>query len=196
MASIQLNNELSVDLSKQFLLAMPGMDMGEWAHSVVFLCEHNTEGALGLIVNRPSDITVADMLERLGLQVEPGVQAVAAQAVYHGGPVHTDRGFVLHTAGNKTYASTIDLGDFQLTTSRDVLEDIAKGEGPEQFLVTLGYAGWGTGQLESELAQNAWLNVEAAPSIIFDMPYEGRYEAALGALGIHSSMLTGVAGHA
>jgi putative transcriptional regulator len=196
MASIQLNNELSVDLSKQFLLAMPGMDLGEWAHSVVFVCKHNTAGALGLIVNRPSDITVADMFDRLGLEVEPTAQLVAKQAVYFGGPVHTDRGFVLHTAVNKTYASTVDLGYFQLTTSRDVLEDIAKGEGPEQFLVTLGYAGWGTGQLESELAQNAWLNVDAAPSIIFDLPHEGRYEAALGVLGINSSMLTGVAGHA
>ncbi|MAK55491.1 MAG: YqgE/AlgH family protein [Pusillimonas sp.] len=196
MASIQFNNELSVDLSKQFLLAMPGMDMGEWAHSVVFVCEHNTEGALGLIVNRPSDITVANMLERLGLELDNAAQAAGDQVVYFGGPVHTDRGFVLHSTVNKTYASTINLGNFQLTTSRDVLEDIAKGEGPEQFLVTLGYAGWGTGQLESELAQNAWLNVEATPSVIFDLPHDGRYEAALGALGINSSMLTGVAGHA
>lgn len=194
MTSIQLKNELSVDLSKQFLLAMPGMNMGEWAHSVVFLCEHNTEGALGLIVNRPSDITLADMFERLGLELR--ADTAGDQVVYYGGPVHTDRGFVLHTPANKTYASTIDLGEFKLTTSRDVLEDIAKGEGPEQFLVTLGYAGWGTGQLESELAQNAWLNVEAGPAVIFDLPHEGRYEAALGALGIHSSMLTGVAGHA
>ncbi len=194
MTSIQLKNELSVDLSKQFLLAMPGMDMGEWAHSVVFLCEHNTEGALGLIVNRPSDITLADMFERLGLEIRS--ETAGDQVVYYGGPVHTDRGFVLHTPAHKTYASTIDLGEFKLTTSRDVLEDIAKGEGPEQFLVTLGYAGWGTGQLESELAQNAWLNVEAGPAVIFDLPHEGRYEAALGALGIHSSMLTGVAGHA
>ena len=144
MASIQLKNELSVDLSKQFLLAMPGMDMGEWAHSVVFLCEHNTEGALGLIVNRPSDITLADMFERLGLELRS--ETAGDQVVYYGGPVHTDRGFVLHTPVHKTYASTIDLGEFKLTTSRDVLEDIAKGEGPEQFLVTLGYAGWGTGQ--------------------------------------------------
>lgn len=196
MASAQPVNESSVDLSGQFLLAMPNVATDEWANSVVFVCEHNEEGALGLIVNRPTELTIADLFKRLDVQVDEKGQSVCAQPVLFGGPVHTDRGFVLHTPPDKTYTSSVELGDFLLTTSRDVLEDLAQGEGPEQFLVTLGYAGWGTGQLESELGQNAWLNVMASPSVIFDLPCEARYEAALGVLGIQSSMLTGVAGHA
>jgi len=195
MASAASRTENSVDLSRQFLLAMPGMADDEWAHSVVYLCEHNEQGALGLIVNRPTDVTVGDLLGRLDITVTDAGQSRAALPVYFGGPVHTDRGFVLHGPGRK-YHSSIDLGEMVLTTSRDVLEDIARGEGPAQFLVTLGYAGWGTGQLESELAANAWLNVVATSNVVFDTAPETRYESALGALGIQSAMLTGVAGHA
>lgn len=194
MASATHHTEHQVDLSKQFLLAMPGMVGGEWANTVVFLCEHNSQGALGLVVNRPTDLTLADLLERLSISFVPGA-TVAEQPVFYGGPVHTDRGFVLHTPGRQ-YTSSIPLGDVLLTTSRDILEDIAAGKGPDHYLVTLGYAGWGAGQLESELAQNAWLNVESSNTVIFDVPSESRYESALGVLGIHSSMLAGTAGHA
>jgi putative transcriptional regulator len=194
MATAEHHMENSVDLSKQFLLAMPGMVGGEWANTVIFLCEHNEQGALGLVVNRPTDLMLPDLLQRLSIEV-PADSAAAQQPVFFGGPVHTDRGFVLHTPG-RNYSASIPLGDVLLTTSRDVLEDIAAGQGPAHYLVTLGYSGWGTGQLESELAQNAWLNVSSSNTVIFDVPPEARYESALGVLGIHSSMLTGTAGHA
>lgn len=192
IAEIQSVN--SVDLSNQFLLAMPGMVGGEWASTVIFMCEHNAQGALGLVVNRPTDLMLPDLLQRLSIQV-PSDSAVVQQPVFFGGPVHTDRGFVLHTPGRE-YSASVPMGDLLLTTSRDVLEDIAAGNGPAQYLVALGYAGWGAGQLESEIAQNAWLNVASNNAVIFDVPPEARYESAIGVLGIHSSMLTGTAGHA
>lgn len=194
MAAAEIHTEQNVDLSKQFLLAMPGMLGGEWAGTVVFMCEHNDQGALGLVVNRPTDLMLPDLLQRLSLDVQPGSPA-AQHPVFFGGPVHTDRGFVLHTPGRE-YSASLPMGDVLLTTSRDILEDIAAGKGPERYFVALGYAGWGAGQLESELAQNAWLNVDSSTSVIFDVPPEARYESAMGVLGIHPSMLAGTAGHA
>lgn len=194
MATAEMQSENSVDLSKQFLLAMSGMVGGEWANTVIFMCEHNAQGALGLVVNRPTDLMLPDLLQRLSIPVSPDAPA-AQQPVFFGGPVHTDRGFVLHTPG-RDYSASLPMGDLLLTTSRDILEDIAQGNGPAHYLVALGYAGWGAGQLESELAQNAWLNVAANNAVIFDVPPEARYESAIGVLGIHSSMLTGTAGHA
>ncbi len=186
----------SVNLSQQLLLAMPGKVMGSLADTVIYICEHTEQGALGLVINRPTDLTVGDLLKRLDLPLSLEIGAREQSPVFFGGPVQTDRGFVLHRPAHG-YGSSIRLGDIALTTSRDVLQDVAGGKGPEHLLVTLGYAGWGAGQLEDEMAQNAWLNVEANHEIIFDMPPEKRYEAALALLGIKSAvMLSGDAGHA
>lgn len=190
--STSRDEPLSIDLSNQFLMAMPGMVGGELAGSVIYVCEHTARGALGLVINRPTDLTLGSLFERIDLKLEI---APKDDLVFFGGPVQTDRGFVLHTPVG-AYSSSINLGELALTTSRDVLQEVAEGRGPEFMLITLGYAGWGAGQLESELAQNAWLNVEASKDILFGVPPEDRYEAALGALGITLSMLTGDAGHA
>ena len=183
----------AIDLSNQFLLAMPGLVGGEFAGTVIYVCEHSEKGALGLVMNRPTDLTLGNLFEKIDLKLEiaPGRDA----PVFFGGPVHTDRGFVLHSPLGK-YTSSIDLGELALTTSRDVLQAVAEGAGPEKLFVTLGYAGWGAGQLESELAQNAWLTVQADARIIFGVPPEQRYPAALRLLGIDPVMLAGVAGHA
>ena len=182
-----------IDLSNQFLMAMPGMVDGEFAGTVIYLCEHSPKGALGLVINRPTDLSVAGLLEKIDLKLEIALPQNAA--VYFGGPVHTDRGFVLHSPAG-SFSSSIRLGQLALTTSRDVLQAVAQGNGPEKLLVTLGYSGWGAGQLESEIAQNAWLTVPASAEVIFATPPEDRYAAALKLLGIDPVMLSGVAGHA
>ena len=182
-----------IDLSNQFLMAMPGMVDGEFAGTVIYLCEHSPKGALGLVINRPTDLSVAGLLEKIDLKLEIALPQNAA--VYFGGPVHTDRGFVLHSPAG-SFSSSIQLGQLALTTSRDVLQAVAQGNGPEKLLVTLGYSGWGAGQLESEIAQNAWLTVPASAEVIFATPPEDRYAAALKLLGIDPAMLSGVAGHA
>jgi putative transcriptional regulator len=185
--------EFAIDLSNQFLMAMPGMVTGELAGTVIYVCEHGPKGALGLVINRPTDLSLSSLLEKIDLKLE--ITPFQTNTVFFGGPVHTDRGFVLHTAQGD-YNSSIKLGALALTTSRDVLQEVAAGKGPEKLLVTLGYAGWGAGQLENELAQNAWLNVAADIDVIFSTPPELRYPAALKLLGIDPIMLTGAAGHA
>lgn len=185
--------EFSIDLSNQFLMAMPGMVGGELAGTVIYVCEHGPKGALGLVINRPTDLSLSSLFEKIELKLE--INPLEGGPVFFGGPVQTDRGFVLHTPLGE-YTSSIKLGALALTTSRDVLQEVAAGKGPEKVLVTLGYAGWGSGQLENELAQNAWLNVAADTDIIFTTPPEKRYPAALRLLGIDPIMLTGAAGHA
>jgi putative transcriptional regulator len=185
--------DFTIDLSNQFLMAMPGMVTGELAGTVIYVCEHGPKGALGLVINRPTDLSLSSLLEKIDLKLE--ITPFQTNTVFFGGPVHTDRGFVLHTAQGD-YNSSIKLGALALTTSRDVLQEVAAGKGPEKLLVTLGYAGWGAGQLENELAQNAWLNVAADIDVIFSTPPEQRYPAALKLLGIDPIMLTGAAGHA
>ena len=183
-----------MDLKHQFLIAMPAMADTNFERSVVYVCDHNERGALGLVINRPTDLTLGKLFDRVDLKLE--IAPRRDEPVYFGGPVQTERGFVLHAASG-SYSSTLAISDeISLTTSKDVLEAIAEGGGPDKVLVTLGYAGWGAGQLESEIAQNAWLTVNAAPQIIFDLPAEQRYEAALKLLGVDSSQLTGHAGHA
>jgi len=185
-----------VNLSRQLLLAMPGKVMGSLANTVIYICEHTEQGALGLVINRPTDLTVGDLLKRLDLPLSLEIGAREQAPVFFGGPVQTDRGFVLHMPAHG-YGSSIRLGDIALTTSRDVLQDVAVGKGPEHMLITLGYAGWGAGQLEDEMSQNAWLHVDATNQILFDMAPEKRYDAALAQLGIESAiMLSGDAGHA
>jgi putative transcriptional regulator len=185
--------DLAIDLSNQFLMAMPGMVGGELAGTVIYVCEHGPKGALGLVINRPTDLSLSSLLEKIDLKLE--ISPFQTNTVFFGGPVQTDRGFVLHTPLGE-YSSSIKLGKLALTTSRDVLQEVAAGKGPEKLFVTLGYAGWGAGQLENELAQNAWLNVAADTDIIFSTPPEQRYPATLKLLGIDPIMLTGAAGHA
>jgi putative transcriptional regulator len=184
---------ISIDLSNQFLMAMPGVVGGELAGTVIYICEHSEKGALGLVINRPTDLSLAGLLEKIDLEFETAAQD--ASPIFFGGPVHTDRGFVLHSPPGD-FSSSIKLGDLALTTSRDVLQAVAAGTGPEKILITLGYAGWGAGQLENEISQNAWLTVAADVDVIFAVAPEDRYAAAMKLLGIDPSMLTGVAGHA
>lgn len=191
----QKNDAPAIDLSGQFLLAMPGMVGGVLSDTVIYVCEHNADGALGLVINRPTDITVGDLLQRIDLDLSLEIGPVKDAPVFFGGPVQTDRGFVLHVS-DSDYSSSIALGAMTLTTSRDILEDVSRGQGPGRLVVYLGYAGWGAGQLESEMARNAWLNVHATQEILFDVPAKDRYQTALAQLGIDMHMLTGQAGHA
>lgn len=183
----------TTNLSNQFLIAMPGMVEGSLSGSVIFVCEHSERGALGLVINQPTDLTLGVLFERIDLKLEIG--PVKDTLVYFGGPVQTDRGFVLHEPAGD-YSSTIKMGGMALTTSRDVLQAVADGCGPDKMLITLGYAGWGAGQLENEMAQNAWLSVGASAHIIFDVAPEDRYPAAIKLLGIDPIMLAGDVGHA
>ncbi len=184
----------STDLSNHFLLAMPNMADPNFSGAVVLIAEHSERGALGLVVNKPTTMTLATLLERIDLAHHDDDQA--RLPVYFGGPVQTDRGFVLHQPQGD-WSSTVAIGpDLSLTTSKDVLEAVAEGEGPERLLVTLGYAGWGPGQLEAEISQNAWLTVKADPALLFDTPAEERFIQAYQMLGIDPALLAPAAGHA
>ncbi len=184
----------SINLTRHFLIAMPNMGDPYFARSLTYLCEHNEQGALGVVVNRPIDMTLQALFERLSLTLKD--HELADAPIYFGGPVQTDRGFVLHTPAG-SWQSTLRVGDAMgLTTSKDILEAVGRGEGPRRLLVTLGYAGWSPGQLEHELAQNAWLTVEARDAIIFDLPAEERLPAAMELLGIDFARLADEAGHA
>jgi len=184
----------SIDLTHHFLIAMPNMADPYFSRTLTFVCEHNDQGALGIVVNRPIDMTLQALFERLSLPM--GNTEMADAPIYFGGPVQTDRGFVLHApAGN--WQSTLRVRDaIGLTTSKDILGAVGRGEGPGRMLVSLGYAGWIAGQLEHELSQNAWLTVEARDAIIFDTPAEERLPAALELLGLDYARLADVAGHA
>ena len=188
-----------INLTNQFLIAMPGMADDTFAGAVVYLCEHTEKGALGLVINKPIDIKLKNLFEKVELPLDR--EDLAEAPVYFGGPVQTERGFVLHEkqpADSAAYSSTLAIaeGGLEMTTSKDVLEALSNGSGPKRVLVTLGYSGWGAGQLEDELGRNGWLNVGAAPEVIFDTPAEKRYERALSLLGIDLSVLSQEAGHA
>jgi putative transcriptional regulator len=187
-----------IDLTNQFLVAMPGMADDTFAGAVVYLCEHSDRGALGLVINKPIDIRLKNLFEKVELPLERS--DLAEQPVYFGGPVQTERGFVLHErlGGEASpYQSTLEIpGGLEMTTSKDVLEAMASGGGPRRVLVTLGYSGWGAGQLEDEIGRNGWLTVPADPQIIFDTPIEQRYDRAVRLLGIDPQMLSQDAGHA
>jgi putative transcriptional regulator len=184
----------SINLTHHFLIAMPSMADPYFSKTLTYICEHNDQGALGLVVNRPIDMTLHALFERLSLKFKDAEHGDAP--IYFGGPVQTDRGFVLHAPmGN--WQSTLRVRDvIGLTTSKDILEAVGRGEGPEKMLVTLGYAGWSPGQIEHELSQNAWLTVEARDGIIFDMPAEERLPAAMELLGLDFARLQDEAGHA
>jgi len=177
---------------------MPGMGDDTFAGTVVYLCEHTERGALGLVINKPIDITLKNLFEKVELPLDR--EELAELPVYFGGPVQTERGFVLHERQGETgagYSSTMSVpGGLEMTTSKDVLEALSSGAGPKRVLVTLGYSGWQAGQLEDELGRNGWLTVDADPRIIFDTPIEQRYDRALSLLGFDPRMLSQEAGHA
>ena len=192
------NSPPPLQLADHFLIAMPSMLDPIFGGTVVYICEHNDSGALGMIINRPTDMTMDVLFERLDLSLEinPHGSASARGPVMFGGPVQVERGFVLH-APAADYNSSLNVSsDVSLTTSRDVLEAAARGEGPSRLLVTLGCAGWSAGQLEDEILRNGWLTVRADPAILFDTPVEERFAAAMSLLGIDPTMLSGEAGHA
>jgi putative transcriptional regulator len=204
----------STQLSHHFLIAMPGLEDPTFAKSVVYVCEHSERGAMGLIINKPGDLSLKHLFDKVELPLHR--QDLLQSNVLHGGPVQTERGFVLHdpvlekdsvdsenssaepaATPNSIYASTLSVpGGLAMTTSKDVLEALANGSGPQRVVVTLGYASWGEGQLESEIGENSWLTVPADPAVIFDTPIEQRYDKALGLLGLQAWMLSSEAGHA
>ncbi len=192
-----------MNLTHHFLIAMPGLEDETFSRSVVYLCEHGPRGALGLVINKPSDINLKNLFDKVDLPLRRA--DLTDSLVLQGGPVQTERGFVLHEAlmaappdeGESIYASTMTIpGGLEMTTSKDVLEALSTGAGPKKVLVSLGYSAWGEGQLESELAENSWLTVEADTAVIFDTPIAERYDRALLLLGLQSWMLSPDAGHA
>lgn len=193
----------TVNLTNHFLIAMPSLRDAAFAHSVVYVCEHGADGALGLVINKPSSMDMQGLFERVELSL--GRPDLTRQPVFQGGPVQTERGFVLHEpmlmnraeTDESAYASTMTIpGGLEMTTSKDVLEALSTGAGPRRVLITLGYSSWGEGQLESELAENAWLTVGADLSVIFDTPVPQRYDKALALLGLQAWMISPEAGHA
>lgn len=189
----------TIDLTDQFLIAMPSMRDDNFAGTVVYLCEHNANGALGLVINRPTELPLQELFEKVDLKLDR--PDLADAPVYFGGPVQTERGFVLHDRLDEEgghYNSTLKIGaaGLEMTTSRDVLEALAGGAGPKRVFVTLGYSGWSAGQLEDEISRNGWLTVKAQPEVIFDTPVEQRYDKALSLLGVDRNFLMGEAGHA
>jgi putative transcriptional regulator len=189
----------SINLTHHFLIAMPGLDDAAFAKSVIYMCEHTDRGALGLIINKPSDINLKGLFDKVELPLRR--EDLSDALVFHGGPVQTERGFVLHESmmpgQESVYASTMTIpGGLEMTTSKDVLEALSTGAGPRRVFVSLGYSAWGEGQLESEISDNSWLTVPADMSVIFDTPADERYEKAMQLLGLQSWMLSPEAGHA
>ena len=194
----------SINLTHHFLIAMPSLEDEMFSKSVIYMCEHSERGALGLMINKPSDINLQKLFEKVELPLHR--QDLTLAPVFQGGPVQTERGFVLHESiimpesespHESIYASTMTIpGGLEMTTSKDVLEALSSGYGPRRVFVSLGYSSWGQGQLESEISDNSWLTVQADPAVIFDTPVEQRYAKALMLLGLESWMLSPDAGHA
>ena len=181
-------------LQGQFLIAMPAMGDPNFHETVTFICKHDDEGAVGIVINRPSEMTVREVFDQLAL--ESDTAADADLPVMNGGPVQTDLGFVLHQS-DAVYEATIDPdAEIKVTRSQDILRDMAGGKGPKPAVIALGYAGWGSGQLEAELSANAWLSAPADPAILFDTPVEQRWQAAAALLGVDIRQVTNYAGHA
>ncbi len=184
----------SASLCNQLLVAMPGMADPNFSTSVTLICEHSEAGALGIVVNKPLLLTLGEIFKQMDLRAADA--ATSGHAVLDGGPVGADRGFVLHGPGH-TYENSIEVcGDIYLTFSRDVIDKMAVGDGPERTLVALGYAGWGAGQLEDEMLANSWLSVAATPEIVFELPFDKRWAAAARTIGIDITQIAPDAGHA
>ena len=186
----------SIDLTHHFLIAMPGMADPHFSKTLTYICEHTPQGAIGLIVNKPIDVTLANLFDQVEITLPTANLRLRETNVLFGGPVLMDRGFVLHQPlgdWNSTLKVNENIG---LTTSKDILEAIGRGDGPSRILVTLGYAGWGPGQLEDEISRNGWLSVAANTDLMFDLPSEARLTAAMGMLGLNYANLSDTAGHA
>ena len=181
-------------LNNHFLIAMPALDDPNFFHSVTYICEHNEQGAMGIVINQPLDISLSDVLSHMHMTNTN--EQLAATPVFLGGPVQTDRGFVLHQPAGKWDSMLEVTEDIAVTTSRDILQALNDGNGPTRSLVALGYAGWGEGQLEHELVANAWLTCPADSAIIFDTPIEDRWTAAAASLGIDLNTISDSFGHA
>lgn len=182
------------NLTNNFLIAMPSLEDPYFAKALIYVCEHTANGALGIIVNRPLELNLASLLEKVNINVE--CPELTQLPVYFGGPVQMDRGFVLHRAGGRWQSTLAVSAEVALTSSRDVLNAVAKDGSPSEIIVSLGYSGWDAGQIEEEMAQNSWLTVPASADILFDLPPESRLPAALQTLGISFAQLSDIAGHA
>ena len=181
-------------LANQLLIALPTLADSPFERSVALICQHDGEGAMGVVVNRPSEYTLGEVFQQMG--IDSSDERLCAQAVLAGGPVHPERGFVLHD-GSREWDSSLAVGDdLYVTTSRDILEAMARGEGPRRVTVALGCAGWGAGQLESELVDNSWLTAPADAELLFALPLAARWQAAAGRIGVDMSRLTDYSGHA
>lgn len=181
-------------LHNQFLIAMPNLADPNFFHTVTYLCQHTEEGALGIVINRPTAMTLADIFEQIGIESE--LNEVKNTPVFAGGPVQQERGFVIHSPCEEQWDSSIATSeDIMLTSSKDILQAIAEGRGPKEYLIALGYAGWGKGQLEKEIIENSWLNTPSEQAILFHTPVEQRWNAAASQLGIDINRLTTMAGH-
>lgn len=184
----------STPLANQLLIALPALADTDFSRSVALICQHDPDGAMAIIVNRPSEYTLGEVLGQMG--VEGGDETLRGQIVLAGGPVHPERGFVLHDGGMR-WDSSLAIGDgLYLTTSREILEAMARGEGPEHAVVALGCAGWGSGQLEHELTENSWLTAPADAELLFALPLDARWQAAAGRIGVDFAYLADYAGHA
>jgi putative transcriptional regulator len=183
----------TINLTSHFLIAMPAMADPNFSRTLTFVCEHNERGALGIVVNRPIDVTLGTLYRQVDIPLDD--EPLAAERLFYGGPVQFDHGFVLHRPVG-TWKSTLPVGEIGLTTSRDILEAMAIGGGPREKLVALGYAGWAPGQLEDEIKRNGWLTVDADVDLIFNVPPEARYDAAMKVLGVNFMNLSDEAGHA
>lgn len=184
----------SINLTNHFLIAMPGMADPHFSKTLTYICEHSEKGAIGLIINKPIDVTLGHLFEQVNLHLED--EATALDAVHFGGPVKVECGFVLHQPlGDWNSTLKVD-GDTGMTTSRDILEAMTRGDGPTRVLVALGYAGWSPGQLEDEIKRNGWLTVEADADLIFNVPHDEKLSAAMKKLGVHPAMLSDAVGHA
>ena len=181
-------------LANQLLIALPALADPNFARGVALICQHDADGAMGVLVNRPSEYTLGDVLQQMG--IEGGDETLRAQVVLAGGPVHPERGFVVHDGGG-AWDSTLPIaGDLYVTTSRDILEAMARGTGPAHALVALGCAGWGAGQLEQELIEDSWLTAPVDAQLLFAMPLDARWRAAAGLIGVDMARMADYSGHA
>lgn len=184
----------AANFTHHFLIAMPTMADPRFSQTLTYVCEHNADGALGIVVNKPTEMMLSSLFEQIDVPLTD--EELRRTPVHFGGPVQVDRGFVLHRPLGNWQSTLAVEDDVGLTTSKDVLEAVARGDGPKDVIISLGYAGWSAGQLEEEIAQNAWLTVAADPHVLFDTPAEGRLPAAMRLLGIDYSRLSGDVGHA
>ena len=182
------------NLANHFLIAMPGLNDPNFFHTVTYICEHNENGAMGIVINRPIEFSIADIFEQMEIKADPAQDY--EQPVFNGGPVQEDRGFILHQYDHKWDSTLVITPNIAITTSKDILEALAMGKGPDKKLIALGYAGWGEGQLEQEILDNSWLTGPARPEILFDLPVEDRWQQAASDIGVDLNLLSTSSGHA